>query len=172
MTGMMVDQPDQHDNAGARVALILGAAVWPDGPSPTLRRRTLHAAGLYHAGRVSRLIACGGMGRYPPTEAAAMRDVLVAAGVPADCIGLEDQSTNTLENIRNALPLLPGPFCRARNVLIVTDWYHAPRARLIARRLGLSPRTSSPPLAGARLGQQIRSGLREVPAYIWAWLRV
>ena len=130
----------------------------------------MRAADLYHQGRVSHLIGCGGLGRWPPTEAAAIGDLLVAAGVPADCIRYEDQSTRTLENIRFALPILAA--LSAKQVIIVTDWYHAPRARLIARRLGLSVRTASPPLAGASLKQQVKSALREGPAYIVAWLRV
>ena len=37
--------------------LILGAAVWRNGPSPTLLRRTRHAAALYHRCGAARLIA-------------------------------------------------------------------------------------------------------------------
>jgi uncharacterized SAM-binding protein YcdF (DUF218 family) len=125
---------------------------------------------MYHQGRISQLIVCGGLGRYPPTEAAVMRDILTNAGVPANVISLEDRSTNTLENIRNALPILTK--LHTKNVLIVTDLYHAPRAKLIARRLGLNAKSASPPLAGASLRQIIKSGLREIPAYLWAALTV
>lgn len=152
-----------------RVALVLGAAVWADGPSLTLRRRTLHAAALYHAGQITHLVVCGGMGRFPPTEAAVMRDLLIDAGVPVDRIRLEDRSTRTVENIRFALPILAD--LDATDVLIVTDAYHAPRARLIARRLNLTTTSSSPPLAGASVKQQIKSALREIPAYLLAWVR-
>lgn len=130
----------------------------------------MQAAVLYHQGRVSHVIGCGGLGRWPPTEAAAIRDLLVAAGLPARSISLEGQSTNTLENISFCLPLLTG--LGTKDVIIVTDWYHAPRARLIARRMGLTVQTSSPPLAGASLKQQVRSALREVPAFVVAWFRV
>ena len=71
-----------------RAALILGCAVWPGGPSPTLRRRALHAAGLWHRGEVDWLVACGGLGRHPPTEAEAIRDLLLAEGIPAEAIRL------------------------------------------------------------------------------------
>lgn len=96
--------------------------------------------------------------------------MLVAAAMPQQAISLEDRSTNTLENIRFALPILDR--LGATTVIIVTDWFHAPRARLIGRRLGLSVETSNPPLAGARLTQQIRSALREIPAYVLAWVRI
>ena len=79
---------------------------------------------------------------------------------------LEDRSTTTAENLRNALPLL-----RERDVVIVSDWYHLPRACLVARRLGMQARGSGPGWAGARPGQQIKSALREIPAYVVYWLR-
>ena len=158
----MPDQPP----LSRPVALVLGAAVWADGPSPTLRRRSLHAAAAFHAGRVSHLIACGGMGRHPPTEADAIRAILLHAGVPAHAISLEDGSTNTMENIANALPMLQR--LSTRSVLIVTDGYHAPRARLIARKLGLQAQSTSPAPTGMRRGQWLRYVLREIPAYFVA----
>jgi uncharacterized SAM-binding protein YcdF (DUF218 family) len=125
---------------------------------------------LYHQGEVTQIIGCGGLGRWPPTEAAAIRAVLMGAAVPQTAISLEDRSTNTLENIRFALPILGR--IGTSDVILVTDWYHAPRARLIGRRLGLTVATSSPPIAGASLKQQVRSALREIPAYVLAFIRV
>ncbi|MGR3465229.1 YdcF family protein [Limimaricola sp.] len=148
-------------------ALILGAAVWEDGPSPTLRRRTGHAASLFHAGRVSHLVPCGGLGRHPPSEGEAMRRLLVEAGVPDTAIHPETASRDTLENIRNALPILDR--IGARRVVIVTDAPHVPRALMVARRLGLAARGSAP-RGGGRMAVQIRMALREVPAcalYLW-----
>lgn len=150
-----------------KTALILGAAVWADGPSPTLRRRTLRAAQLYHDGEVDQLIACGGLGKHPPSEAAAMYDLLVSAGVPAGAITLEDQSTTTGENIAMAVPLL-----KTRDVVIVTDWYHGPRARLVARRNGLRAKSVASSMKGAKAAVQIRAVLREIPAYVAYALRI
>ncbi|MEC3862698.1 YdcF family protein [Mesobacterium sp. TK19101] len=144
-------------------AIVLGAAVWPGGqPSPTLRRRALHAARLWHRGKVGTIIACGGLGQHPPSEAEVIRDLCIAEGVDPAAIRLEDRSATTEENLRLALPLL-----ETRQVIIVTDHYHAPRARLVARRLGLDARSSSPPLRGSKPRAQIKAGLREIPAYLW-----
>ena len=151
-------------------ALILGCAVWPDGPSPTMRRRTLHAARLWHEGRVAWLVPCGGLGRNPPSEALAMRDLLLAADVPPDAIHLEDRSRNTHENILLAKPILER--LGAEAAVIVTDRTHAPRARLIARGLGLHATSASPPLRGARLRSTLRQFLREVPATVVALWRL
>ena len=144
-------------------ALILGAAVWPDGtPSPTLRRRTLHAADLWHRGEVAWLVPCGGLGRHGPTEAEAMRQLLLAQGIPDEAIHPEDRSRTTHENVLFALPILRA--LGAEQVVIVTDATHAPRARLIAQGLRLRATSSSPSLRGGRLRTTLRQALREVPA--------
>ena len=110
-------------------ALVLGAAVWQGGvASPALLRRTLHAVSLFHNGQIGHIVTCGGIGKYGPSEAEVMRRICLENGVPPDCISLEDQSTTTFENIRNARPFLD------RNaVIIVTDKYHALRAKMTAR---------------------------------------
>lgn len=152
------------------VAIVLGAAVWADGPSPTLRRRVMAAAALWHEGAVTHVICAGGLGRHPPTEAEVMRDILRGAGVPEGAILIEDRSTTTEENIGFALPLLGG--LGARQVIVVTDWYHAPRARMTARRMGLEAASRSPSLRGARWRVQLRQALREVPALVAYWWRL
>ena len=95
-----------------------------------------------------------------------MRDILLDAGVPETVIALEDRSTTTAENLRNAVA-----FLGEEDAVIVTDRYHLPRALLVARRLGMEATGSAPSFRGARLGQQIKSFLREIPAYLMYWLR-
>ncbi len=98
-----------------------------------------------------------------------MARILIDGGVPEDRIVLEDRSTTTEENIRFALPILHRH--GIASVVIVTDWYHAPRARMVARRLGLRARSHSPGLRGARPLVQVRYALRELAALLWYWLR-
>ena len=153
--------------------LILGAAVWADGPSPTLKRRTLHAATLWHSGVAPLLVPCGGLGRHSPTEAAAMRDILRGQGIPDTAIMIEDRSTDTLENIRYALPHLKQN--AATRVTIVTDLTHGPRAAMVARHFGLTATVSSPSLTGGRKRTVIRQALREcgaIPVYFWRLRRI
>jgi uncharacterized SAM-binding protein YcdF (DUF218 family) len=122
-------------------AFILGAAVWPGGqPSPTLKRRVRHGAELYHAGAVQRLICCGGLGKYPPSEAEAMVQLLRAQGVPETALLREDRSTTTRENIAFGLEVSGAQ----GTIVLVTDCYHAPRARAVARALGVNARSSCP----------------------------
>ena len=150
------------------VAIVLGAAVWPGGvPSRALLRRAEKAAALYRAGEVRRLLATGGIGHHPPSEASVIRDVVMACGVPGDAIILEETSATTLENLAFAKALLP-PGTR---VVIVSDLWHLPRARLTARRLGLAATGAAPSLKGAHWGRVLRATLREAAALAWYLVR-
>ncbi|SLN51468.1 YdcF family protein [Roseisalinus antarcticus] len=147
-----------------RIILLLGAAVWADGPSPTLRRRTEHAARLYHAGRAEVIVACGGAGATGDTEAATAARLLRELGVPEKAIRLEDTSRTTWENIAHALPI-----CRdigATDILLVSDRYHLPRARLAAWRLGVHARGNGPGWDGTARRHRLSMILRELPALV------
>lgn len=143
-------------------ALILGAAVRPDGSaSPMLRRRVLRGAALYHRGDVGRVVLCGGVGRHGPSEAAVMAGILRAEGLPDAALVLEERSTDTISNIGNALALCPD----LRDVVIVTDSFHARRARVIARHLGLRARAACP--AEGPRGVKLKAAqLREAAALL------
>lgn len=152
-------------------ALVLGAAVWADGqPSPTLRRRALRAAALWHAGVPCAIVCCGGVGRHAPSEAAVIAALLREAGVPPDALHLEAHSTTTEENIRNALPILRA--LGVSEVRIVTDYWHAPRAVLLARCMGLRARAAAVPWQGGRRRFQARMILRESGSIIGNALRL
>lgn len=127
------------------VIVILGAAVWPNGPSPTLRRRAMHAAALWQRNQDDWIIATGGVGKHGPSEAKAVFDLLATEGVASEKILQEAHSTSTLENIRFALPLIR--LLDAGEVKIVTDGYHAKRALMVAKHFGLDASTSSPSLS-------------------------
>jgi uncharacterized SAM-binding protein YcdF (DUF218 family) len=142
--------------------VILGAAVWVDGPSPTLRRRTLHAAELWHANQSQIIVPCGGLGLHAPTEAEVMQELLVAAGVPRDVIYCETQSTSTYENLRNASPIIREH--ASRKITIVTNGYHGPRSMMVAYAVGLHAKISAPDIKDAHKLSHYRMILREIPA--------
>lgn len=96
-------------------------------------------------------------------------EICADAGVPPQAIILEDQSTTTLENIRNAARILAT--LDIDTAVIVTNDYHAPRARLTARRFGLRASSSSPTNSGVSRRTLWLGRLREVPAYIYYALR-
>jgi uncharacterized SAM-binding protein YcdF (DUF218 family) len=147
--------------ANADAALVLGAAVLGDVPSPVFEERLRHAAALYRAGRVERIVLTGG--RSPEddlTEADAGQRWLVADGVPEEAILIEDRSRTTAENFVFSAPLL------AENgigsVLIVSDPIHMRRAMEIAERIELNAEPSPTETSRYRsLETQIPFVLRE-----------
>ena len=80
------------------VIVVLGAAVWPGGqPSPALQRRILHAVDLWQRGYAAYLLVTGGVGKYPPAEAAVMQRLAVTRH-SSPAILCEDQATSTFES--------------------------------------------------------------------------
>ena len=138
--------------------------MWPDEtPSPALKRRALHAAALFHAGRAPAIIATGGLGRHPPSEAEMIARLCVQSGIPEASIFLEDQSTTTMENFRFALPILAK--LKARSVLIVSDQYHLPRANMCLRHFGIECAGSpSKDATGPSFSQNLMMWSRELAA--------
>ena len=67
-----------------------------------------------------------------------MARLLCEAGVPDAAVMLEDQSQNTMENMRFSAQKLGG--AKGRRVLVVTSDYHLRRAVMTARREGFRAR--------------------------------
>lgn len=143
--------------------IVLGAAVWPNGvPSPTLLRRATWAAKVFHSSGALYLVASGGLGKHPPAEAEVIQNICQEQGIPADRIIVENQSRNTAENIAFSRALLVDQ--RIDHFILVTDRYHAPRARLIARRLGMSCHSDCPPMSGTQRRRVLTAYIREMAA--------
>ena len=118
-----------------QVIVVLGARVRPDGrASAALERRMRVAISLYRAGLAPLLVLSGG-GRQAVPEAEVMRELALAAGVPESALLLESRSLTTLENATETARLL-APSGRT-TIALVTDGYHALRARLLFRMAGL-----------------------------------
>lgn len=121
----------------ADYVLVLGAHIYATRPSAALASRLDTAAGLLQTNPSAYLVLCGGQGpdEVMP-EAHMMRDYLLARGVHADRLLIEDASSNTIENIGNAAAKfdLPG-----KNTAVVTSEFHLARARRLMRQAGLQP---------------------------------
>lgn len=156
-------QRDEARPAGA--AIVLGAAVYGNRPSPVLRERINHAISLYEAGLVETIIFTGGQGQpNEPPEAIVGRQYALAQGVPAAAILVETTSTTTWENLTNA-----GQVAEAAGIetfLIVSTPYHMRRALSMAADLDLEA-YSSPTRTTRWISPrtQTRAFLREVAAY-------
>ena len=117
----------------ADAALVLGYALDPAGhPQPSMIARVDRAVALYKNRRVPVLVVSGGAPVAGQREAWAMRDLLVARGVPDSAVILEDRARSTDENFACGLPILARR--GAHRVLVVTEPWHMPRALLEAGR--------------------------------------
>lgn len=144
LEGQFKNQP-LADLPEADAVVVLGGGITPvplDWPYPDLAGgadRVWHAARIYQAGKVPRVIISGG--RLPwlgerTAEAEAMRQFLIDLGVPEDALLLEDQSRNTHENAIYTAQLLQE---RALDrVLLVTSALHMPRALATFRAAGVN----------------------------------
>lgn len=142
-----------------RVALVLGAAVFPDGgPSPTLHLRVAHAVHLYRAGAVTEICVSGGHGRHGPPEGEVGVALARTMGVPDTALMAETASRNTVENLVMSAPLLAG-----RRIVIVSNRWHLPRALIAARLLGIAAEIDGP---AGRMSwpRTARAALREAAA--------
>ncbi|HEY9800406.1 MAG TPA: YdcF family protein [Leptolyngbyaceae cyanobacterium] len=132
-------------NHKADAAIVLGAAVWGEKPSPVFRERINHAINLYKNGNVKKIIFTGGVGEInEPAEAVVGQRYAIAKGVKASDILIETQSRTTSQNLQNALEVV-GTNQQLTKFLIVSDPLHLKRAVLMARNLGMDAYPSPTP---------------------------
>ncbi len=120
------------DNPKGDVLIVLSSSSDEDNQmSPGSYRRAVNAKRAYFAGGFHRVLVTGG-GR--PAAALAIRDYLVAEGVPAGEVTIETQSASTRENALFSKPLLQE--MNGRKVLFTSD-YHMYRAYRTFRKAGI-----------------------------------
>ncbi len=139
----------------------MGASVSADGtPGGAMRRRV--GAALQLADEFSNLIYLPTGGIFPDrpcSEAEAMRNLLIEAGIDSQRILLESKSKNTLQNSINTAAIIhnmPAPDA----VIVCSDNYHVPRSRILLHLMGIS--TTYRPMPS---GRQAAGWIRW--AYFW-----
>ncbi len=116
--------------------IVLGASVEGIVPSRTLEYRLETAYQYLITFENTKAVLSGGQGKNERiSEAEAMYRYLVSRGIDSGRLLLEDQSTNTYENLRNSFALL-GDYKNLKLCIITSD-FHMLRARLIASELGM-----------------------------------
>lgn len=151
--------------------VVLGAKVRVTGPSASLWDRIYGAYDylLDHPDTIA--VVSGGQGDDEHiTEAQSMFDELVALGIPADHIWLEERSTSTVENLQFSLDVIEAKTgIRPKRLGVVSSEYHMLRAGLIAKSCGVE--FVGIPAHTSRLGQLINHCMREIPA-VWKQILV
>ena len=153
------------EEIGQGPILVLGHRLRSDGtPSTIFCARLARAAALWQAAPGRRVLLLGGASRPgQATEAAAGRAALLALGVPAARIEVEERSRHTLENLRGVRAALGAG--TAGPPTLVSSRPHLARAALMARGMGVACRLcAAEPALNA-------DGLRAIPreAFLLHW---
>jgi uncharacterized SAM-binding protein YcdF (DUF218 family) len=138
----------RHDDTRRSDAIVvLGAAQYNGRPTEVFKARLDHAADLYHDRVAPLIVVTGGKQTGDMfTEATSGANYLHEKGVPDEAILRETTSRSSWESLSAAARVLQNR--GAKEVVLVSDPFHALRIRSIANELGLdavtSPTRSSP----------------------------
>lgn len=147
----------------APYVLVLGAKLFGDKPSVSLKNRLDVACMYLHSHSHVKVIVSGGQGEDEDIpEAHSMRNYLMAHGVEEHRILMEDRSTNTYENLKFSMDLYD-----VTHAVVVSNTYHLYRTKIIANRLGLR---MEPLPAPTPISSRKKAYMRETAAVIKTFL--
>jgi len=149
------------------VGLVLGTSPKLRGgtPNPFFVGRMDLAAALYRSGQVKHLLVSGDNSSRNYDEPTAMRDALIARGVPEEAITRDFAGFRTLDTMARAQAVFG-----LRRCTVITDDFHLPRSLFLARACGLEVvGCASVPVAWQ---WSKKTRMREVASRAVAWLDV
>jgi uncharacterized SAM-binding protein YcdF (DUF218 family) len=132
--------------------VVLGSGLIGGNRVPPLLASRLDQAHALHdkqaeGGKPPVLVASGGRGSDERiSESRAMADYLIGRGLPADHVLLEDRSRTTEENLRFSRGIMEQAHADY-SCVIVTNNFHAFRAALTARTMGVNGQVVGSPTA-------------------------
>lgn len=116
-----------------KVGLILGASVWNNRVmSAMLQDRADGALALYQAGKIKKFLVSGDNRQPDYNEVIVVKNYLLAKGVPESDIFLDYAGFDTYDSLYRAREIF-----QVKELVIVTQKFHLPRAIYLARNLGL-----------------------------------
>ena len=142
---LVVKEAVKKPQPGLTYVVVLGARVYPDRLSNTLKKRLDRACAYYMENPETIFVLSGGRGKDEVVpEALAMYNYLHLQGIPEQNMLIEIASTDTLENIENSGRLITEDRNRHRgsyhpkevSIGILTSDFHVMRAVAIAKKLG------------------------------------
>jgi len=153
--------------------IVLGAAVYGEAPSHALMERLWAARDYLEANPDTKAVLSGGQGEGEAiSEALAMQRALLSMGIREDRLLLEDQATDTNENIRFSFAVLladreaSGQDSEEPAVGIVSSEYHIFRAVYLAQKAGYT--VAGVPAETGIVISRINYFIREAPAMLKA----
>lgn len=149
ITGVIIVRTWNMPTVACDYVVVLGAGVNGTVPSLSLRDRLDAAYDYLVAYPDAVCVVSGGQGNGEDiTEALCMYNDLIARGIAPERVWMEEQATNTRENIRFSLDLIEEKTgTRPNEIGLVSSEYHLYRAGLFAREenvtsYGIPARTS------------------------------
>jgi vancomycin permeability regulator SanA len=133
------------------VGIVFGAGEQGDQPGGYLTGRLNLALRLWHAGKFKVFLVTGDNSTPTYNEPKAMRDYLVAHGVPADVIVLDYAGFDTWQSCDRAKRIFG-----VDHAILISQNFHVPRAVYLCRAAGIDAYAVGDP-----------DGLREGPASQW-----
>uniref|UniRef100_UPI0035CAFC55 YdcF family protein n=1 Tax=uncultured Sphingomonas sp. TaxID=158754 RepID=UPI0035CAFC55 len=145
-----------------RLVVVFGAAVRSDGSaSAALARRVGYAAAVAEADPRADLFLSGGIGTYPPSEAAVMAGLLRGT-VSAERLVLDEVSGDTLQTVLNAARYAQTH--SYADICTCTDAYHQPRVKMLFGLMGFATRPVRM-VARGPTHLQAKMWIREIAAF-------
>ena len=136
--GAMIRGAEKEPAADSTV-VVLGCMVYGETPSRMLTDRCEAAYEYLAAHPDAVCVAAGGQGRREDiSEAEAIFRLLTEKGIAPERIYLEDRSTDTEENLKNAAEIIEANGL-STDIAVATDGFHEYRAGIYGKRAGLSP---------------------------------
>lgn len=117
----------------APVALVLGALVHDNGnPSAFLQARLALAKRLFDDGKVRAVLVSGDHGEWEYNEPDAMREWLIARGLPADRVVADYAGFDTYDSCQRATHVFG-----VDKLIVITQSFHIARAVALCRDAGI-----------------------------------
>ena len=133
----MAAQASKEPKREDATLVILGCGLKGDNPSLMLRQRIDAAADYLKAHPDMKAICTGGQGPGENlSEGACIRRELLAAGIEAERLFVEEHSTSTSENLVYALEIIRAEGL-SEDLILISHEFHLYRACHMAGRLGL-----------------------------------
>ena len=163
-----------HIRGDPQVMVILGCQVKPWGPSVLLQDRLDKALDYLEDHPDLTIVVSGGQGPDEPvSEARCMYDYLTEHGVDGARILMEDQSHNTVENLRYTMDLLAeAGYDTTADMVVVSNGFHLTRVRMLWSRVcggdyNLSTLAAPSSHVPSRLKMYIREPLALVKSFVF-----
>ena len=166
-TGIYIWNYGKKDECNpADAAIVLGAAIEDNKPTPVFRERINHGIYLYQNGFADYLIFTGGIGENDSlSEAFVAKQYAMEMGVPEADIFIEEISLITEQNMEQAKLIMDEH--NLETAIIVSDPLHMCRAMRMANDYGIAAISSPTPTTMYRsFSTQLPFLAREVVLYI------